>query len=201
MDTDFDTRSSSRNSFFRSVIARRQVLLDALKSDGQVPTSVVNAVIDTTAFANWEWTEKGIFRMGRNSLRRFSDVILVDSLASSEVSGWKYLDALRRRVKSEFCTVSLSRRRVAAKHDAQRHQNAHLAKQLKIMEASMSIQTKAYLFLFQQLQGLAKNDGIDASVRARIFNMLNDHDELYGAIFGPEISDLIRPNNVEAIPR
>lgn len=76
-----------------------------------------------------------------------------------------------------------------------------MAKQLKIMEATMSIQAKAYLFLFQQLQGLAKNDGIDTSVRARIFNMLNEHDELYGAIFGPGISDFIRPHNVEVIQR
>lgn len=201
MDNDFDTRSSSGNSFLRSVVARRQALLDALQTDGQAPTSVVNAVRDTTAFANWEWAERGIFRMGRNSLRKFSDEILIDSLASSEVSGWKYLDALRRRVKIELGGAPRSRRRVAAKHDEQRHQIAELAKQLKIMEVSMSIQTKAYLFLFQQLQGLAKNDDIDASVRARIFNMLNEHDELYGAIFGPGISDLIRPKNVEAIQR
>jgi hypothetical protein len=201
MDDDFDVRKSSGNSFTRSVMARRQALLDALETGGQARSCIVSAVRDTTAFANWEWPERGIFRMGRNSLRKFSDKVLIGRLASSELSGWKYLDALRRRVRSELSAASLSRRRVSAKHDEQRHHIAEVAKQLKIMEAAMSIQTKAYLFLFQQLQGLAKNDGIDTSVRARIFNMLNEHDELYGAIFGPRISDLIRPNNVEVIQR
>lgn len=201
MDDDFDTRKSSGNSFTRSVMARRQALLEALETKGQARSCVVSAVRDTTAFANWEWPEREIFRMGRNSLRKFSDKVLIDSLASSELSGWKYLDALRRRVKTELSAATPSRRRVAAKHDEQRHHIAQIAKQLKIMEATMSIQTKAYLFLFQQLQGLAKNDGIEASVRARIFNMLNEHDELYGAIFGPGISDFIRPNNVEVIQR
>lgn len=200
MNKNLNLRSHSESSFARSVLARRQALLDVAKNDVPLTSSLVNAVGTTTAFANWDLREKGISKMGRNTLRKVADQVLNGALASPEISGWRYLDSLRRGVKAKSRAAS-SNRGVAAKHHKLLRQKEELLGQLQTLEASVAVQTKAYLFLFQQLRGLAKNSDIGLAVQVRIFNILNDHDELYGAIFGPEISDAIRPKNVEEIQR
>jgi hypothetical protein len=72
---------------------------------------------------------------------------------------------------------------------------------IRALEVAMLLQSRAYLSLLRQLQGIANSKFVQPATRARMFNILNDHDELYGSLFGPELTVNMRPSNVEEMKR
>lgn len=183
-----------------SLKAREKVLLEIIGSDVPVSAQVAVAVQSTTNFANWEWPTKGITRLARGTARKYS-IILFSNLADGDGGdGWRYLDNLRKAVKDRVQT-STSKRSVASRIVVTTRKAEEQLQKTRALEKAMLLQSRAYLSLLQQVRGLAYGKSEQPISRLRIVNILNGHDELYGSLFGPEMRDAIRPDNVEKFQR
>lgn len=195
------TLTQSRRSYdlLSSVKAREEVLLAVIANTMPLTTEISRAVRSTTTFADWVWNSKGIGKIARGTLRKFANSIF-SIPADVQQSGWSYLDNLRRSVKAKKPATS-SARSVSAKANAANVKRDEQIEVIRSLEAEMLLQSRAYLSLLRQVQGIANSKSVQSATRARMFNILNDHDELYGSLFGPELTVNVRPNNVEKMKR
>jgi hypothetical protein len=110
------------------------------------------------------------------------------------------LDALRRTIK-EKAEMALMRSNENASPMSTSQKTEELVARIRVLESEMLIQTKAYLHLLQRLRGIANGSSIHAATRQKLLGILNHHDEVYSAIFGPELVKVLRPDNVERMER
>jgi len=183
-----------------TVLARERVLLGILEGRLDICRQVMSGIDSTTTFASWEWRSHGIVKLARGTLRKFANQALGRRSAGAEMTGWRYLDDLRKAVK-RLIEVHHSPRSKAAKAIKENSKLVEKSSLIKDLEVSMLRQSRAYLNLLQQVRGLANSGSVQVGTRTRLFNILNSHDELFGDLFGPEIIHSLRPDNVEVFKR
>jgi len=74
-----------------------------------------------------------------------------------------------------------------------------MGEELSALQVTMTTQSKAYLWLLKEISGIANSQATESATRQRLLNLLNEHDELFGALFGPELALAIRPKNITGI--
>ena len=182
-----------------SVYARCEAMQHALGSIKDAPADLLNACDSAVTLAALEIPALGIIRLGsRNTLFKYADQV-IDSLHNPEgETGWKYLDWLRREVKAAAAKEA-SRRTKGARQTRARERHTQMGEELSILQVTMTTQSKAYLWLLKEVSGIANSQATESATRQRLLNLLNEHDELFGALFGPELAQAIRPKNVTEI--
>lgn len=182
-----------------SVNARCEAMQHAIRSIKDAPTDLLNACDSAVALAALEIPALGINRLGsRNTLFKYADQV-IDSLHNPEgETGWKYLDWLRREVKAAAAKEA-SRRTTGARQTREGELHTQMSEELSILQVTMTTQSKAYLWLLKEISGIANSQAIESATRHRLLNLLNEHDELFGALFGPELAQAIRPKNVTEV--
>ena len=70
---------------------------------------------------------------------------------------------------------------------------------IKELQGQWAAQSKAYLWLLNEVSGIANNKTIGSETRHRLLNLLNNHDELFSYLFEPELTSEIRPGNIVEI--
>ena len=134
----------------------------------------------------------------RNTLFKYADQVLASLQNPDGDTGWKYLDWLRREAK-EAAAKESGRRTKGAFQARARERQTQMGEELTALQITMTAQSKAYLWLLKGISGIANSQTIEPATRQRLLNLLNEHDELFGALFGPELAQAIRPKNVTGI--
>ena len=178
-----------------SVNARCEALQNALGSIKDAPKELLAACDSAVALAALEIPSLGIFRLGsRNTLFKYADQVLASFKNPKGENGWKYLDWLRGEVKTAAAKEA-SRRSKKAVLARTKEREKQTSVELLALQVTMTAQSKAYLWLLKEISGIANSQSIESATRQRLLNLINNHDELFGALFGPELT-AVRPKNV-----
>ncbi|WP_045625628.1 hypothetical protein [Vibrio navarrensis] len=186
----------------KSVYARYEVLQRLLRNPKLAPTELVDACASQSTLAALNLAKLGITPLSRNSMYKYADQVLAEKVVpegkTSGLRGKHYLDWLRKQVM----TVSLKETNYRTKTArTQRRLKRKQENNDKLGETELHVLrlSKAYLHLFQLIRGYARDEQIEPRTRQLLFNLLNDHDALYGNLFsetGTHYSD-----NVQELPR
>lgn len=170
-----------------STFARAKALQAALGSIRSAPRALLEACKSVSALAALDIPSIGITPFAsRNTLFKYADLVLADLKAPTGTAGWGYLDWLRREVR-QLADKNVDSRSKSAREARKNKRQEETSNKLYATIACMTKQSKAYLRLLQEVSALANSDAIEARTRQRLLNVLNDHDELYGELFSPEI--------------
>jgi len=182
-----------------SIYSRCEALQQALKSIKTAPRELIEACDSAVDLAALELIEKGITRLGsRNTLFKYADLLLTHLKTPDGESGWKYLDWLRQEVKAA-AAKQIDRRSKTARQARTTERHEQMGDELSALQVTMTLQTKAYLWLIKELSGVAASRATEPATRQRLLNLLNNHDELFGHLFSPEFDADVRPSNVAEI--
>ena len=104
------------------------------------------------------------------------------------------MDWLRGEVKTAAAkAASIRSKKAVLARTKEREKQTSV--ELSALQATMTAQSKAYLWLLKEISGIANSQSIELATRQRLLNLINNHDELFGALFGPELT-AVRPKNV-----
>ncbi|MGR5143572.1 hypothetical protein ACQKPX_18090 [Photobacterium sp. DNB23_23_1] len=195
-------RKPSAETCKTSVYNRYEVLLRALRAPKLAPTELLNACASQSTLAALNIPQYGITPLSRNSMYKYADQVLADNIVpegnTAGQSGHYYLDWLRKQVTALALKETGYRTKTAR---AKRSQKSIQDKSDKLDETELHALrlSKAYLHLFQKVRGIARDEQIEQRTRQLLFNLLNDHDALYGDLFSEAGTQ--RDYNVEILPR
>ncbi len=172
--------------------------VSALKSliDGKQPIdrSLVKACRSAAAFQHYHQNKLGITRFGsRNTFVKYANSVLSDEV--EEVSGWQYLNGLRQTVDSKFGN-SLNPRSAAEVHRRDMAAIQDLEKRLDQNERMLLSQSKAYMWLLQEISGLAQSRRFSKDFRESLYVLLKSHSDTFGYLFDPDTQSTEDTNNV-----
>jgi len=175
-----------------SIFARHEALKRAITSIKTAPKELITACDSAGALASLDMPAHGITRLGsRNTLFKYSDMLFSEFKSPDGESGWKYIDWLRKEVKTLTEKQKVSRKKETREERiAERRDKAEL--ELAALQRTSMIQTRAYLWLLKEISGLSKSQSIDPMTKQRLENLINSHHELFGDLFSPEFL----PSNV-----
>ncbi|MBE1426465.1 hypothetical protein H4684_003131 [Desulfomicrobium macestii] len=171
-----------------SVFARHEALKQAIKSIKTAPKALTTACNSSVALASLDLPEIGICRLGsRNTLFKYSDILFSDHYTPNGETGWKYIDWLRNEVKDLAKKEALARNKKSRELIMAEKLN-RAQQELSALQRTMMAQTKAYLWILKEVFGLSKSHTIDDSTKHRLKNLITNHDELFGDLFTPNMS-------------
>lgn len=180
-----------------SVFARSEALQAALRDTNSARRELTNACESAATLAELHLPELGITRIGsRNTLYKYANEVLNRTSSPDGDTGWKYLDWLRKAVRTAVAEGGKARTGEARKARAAKRQQRE-TDQLTILKVAMIAQSKAYLRLLKEIAGIANGKNVEGDTRKRLLNLLAQHDEVFGALFGPDVATEVRPKNVE----
>ncbi|OLQ81672.1 hypothetical protein BIT28_14205 [Photobacterium proteolyticum] len=185
-----------------SVYNRYKALQRALRNPKLAPTELLDACASQSTLAALDITQYGITPLSRNSMYKYADLVLAEQIVpegnTAGQSGRHYLDWLRKQVMAVALKETGYRTKAAR---TQRSKKRKQEKNDKLHETELHALrlSKAYLHLFQQVRGYARDEQIEPRTRQLLFNLLNDHDALYGDLFSEAGTQ--RDDNVEVLPR
>ncbi|PSW06083.1 hypothetical protein [Photobacterium lipolyticum] len=187
-----------------SVYNRYEALQRALRNPKLAPTDLLDACASQSTLAALDITQYGITPLSRNSMYKYADLVLADNIVpeckTAGQGGKYYLDWLRKQVMAVALKETGYRTKAAR---AQRSQKRKQENNDKLDETELHALrlSKAYLHLFQQVRGYARDEQIEPRTRQLLFNLLNDHDALYGDLFSEAGTQRDDDDNVEVLPR
>lgn len=185
----------------RAVLMRQQVLCRALNDMGSVPIDFLKACKSAAALAKFKSDTLEIEALGsRNTLFKHSDTLFAQGADFGRGPGRKYLEELRLQVYKQFiASGKTGNRRRVRDVDRIRADEREVKALLINTQKTMLAQSSAYVSLLKEVRGVAKDDRIGEFCMRRLMNILNSHDEKFSDLFGPEVFDDIRPDNVRGI--
>ncbi|NRF27278.1 hypothetical protein HRJ45_21075 [Vibrio coralliilyticus] len=185
-----------------SVYARYELLQRLLCNPNQAPAELIDACASQSALAALDLARHGITPLSRNSMYKYSDQVLAEQIVPEGKtigrSGKYYLDWLRKQVMQAAIKETDYRTKDARSQRRQKRKEEYNDKlsETELHELRLS---KAYLHLFQQIRSYVRDEQVEPRTRQRLFNLLNDHDALYGDLFSE--TGIHYGDNIEVLSR
>lgn len=174
------TKRPTPDACSSSIRARAETLEKYLRSSGAPPAEILNGCKSIAAFQRLSLKKLGITPIGsRNTLVKYANLVLAES--AKGLTGWEYLNALRKRVDRKFRATNS--RSTKAREQRMQARAAKLQRNLDQTERLMFAQSKAYLSLLQEVAGLARARNVPKEVRERLYVLLKSHNDTFGHLF------------------
>lgn len=180
-----------------NIRARAEVLRSIVDGSLEPDPELVKACRTILEFQRFSRRRIGIQKFGsRNTMIKYADMQLQDE--GSKRTGWEYLNSLRLAVK-EKCDEIVTPRSAAARHRRDTARIEDLTDRLDQTERLLLSQSKAYLWLVQEIGGLAKSRRFSKDLRESLYALLKSHTETFGHLFDPDAEPKSKSGSVVGI--
>ena len=169
-----------------NVRARHDLLIAGIKTPHSVDKTVHASLVGQRVFAALNLPKFKITPIALNTLKSLADELFTD-LDGNNNTGFAYLDALRVRLGQSLSKAAATRT-VEAKAERVENKTDKLMARLTAAEAQSIKRQKAYLSLYQTVNGLIKNGGLQADAQVRLHRALENHHAAFANLFEPDIS-------------
>lgn len=169
----------------KNVRARHNLLVAGIKTPLGVNKEVHASLAGQRAFAALNLPKLEITPIALNTLKSLANELFIVADEGGR-TGFAYLDAMRVRLQlllseaADTRTVTAKTERVAAKTDT-------LEARLAAAEAQSIKRQKAYLSLYESLNGLIKDGDLQAEAQERLYRVLENHHATFVNLFEPDI--------------
>lgn len=173
--------------------ARRDLLIEGIKTPASVDKAVNAALVGQRAFASLNLSKHKIEPLALNTIKSLSDELFTDPDGNGR-TGFDYFNALRVRLREKVLEVAATRT-VEAKATREADKTSNCEARLAATEAQSAKRQKAYLSLYATVNGLIANGNLSADAQERLYRALENHHAAFAELFEPEIG---RATGIEA---
>lgn len=166
-----------------NVRARHDFLLNGIRVPASVDKAVHEALIGQRAFAALDLPRLKIAPISLNTIKSLSDELFTEPDAAGR-KGFEYLNALRVRLNESLAGVVVARTKVA-KADRVENKTAQLMARLTAAETQSVKRQRAYLSLYDALNGLIKHGNMPKEGQERLYRLLENHHAAFAYLFEP----------------
>jgi len=172
-----------------NVHARLNFLINGIKAPLSVEKAVYSKLAGQRTFASLNLPKLKITPLSLNTLKKLADELFVDQDGNGN-KGFAYLNTLRLQLILSLSEAA-ARRTVEVKTGRAASKTDGLTAQLAATEAQSIKRLKAYLSLYQNINGLIKSGSLQTEARERLYRILENHHAAF--------SNLLEPNNESII--
>ncbi|MEM1174016.1 MAG: hypothetical protein AAGI27_04335 [Pseudomonadota bacterium] len=188
---------STKTQCESSIRARATALKSLIDGEQPIDRSLVKACRSAVAFQRYRHKKLGITPFGsRNTLVKYANSVLGNEVDNK--TGWQYLNDLRQAVHIKFRNT-LSPRSAAEVHRRDMATVRDLTQRLDQSERMLLSQSKAYMWLLQEINGLARSRRFSKDVRESLYIVLKSHADTFGHLFDPDARSRDDADNVVGI--
>ena len=201
MSNGSDHRHLRSKKIEDSIRARYAALKQAVHDKDCAVPALISGCRTATSFQLLDLPDLGIHRIGsRNTMVKYANRVLAGPDSAQSDTGWHTLDSLRKAVRKKHLATE-NPRSVSARNKRLAQAQEALRMKLDQSERLMLAQSKAYLWLLQELRGLALSQNLDSRARDRLRLLLHTHEEVFGRIFESDAIGHVREANIVEMER